>query len=396
MRRSTLLRTALVALPLAALAGAPAATAAPAPRVVVDRADDVAIPNSYIVTVRDGVSAATVAAAVGVTPAYVYTSALNGFAATMSAAQLAAVTANPFVAAVEEDQVVRKTTTYNTVHSGWDVWGLDRIDQRNLPLSNTYTVNATASNVHAYVFDSGARYSHLLYGGRATFTYDAFGGDGSDCDGHGSHVAGTIGGALGTTVTGVATAVQLHIAKVLDCTGSGSVAGIIAAIDYVRANHVKPAVANMSLGVNGISSSFNTAVQNLISAGVTTVVAAGNSSQNACNYSPSSVTTAIVVAASDRTDTRANFSNHGSCVDLYAPGVDVWSAWFDGDGNIARISGTSQASPHVAGTAALYLSTNTAATPAQVEAYINNNATSGVIKRNRTGTVNRLLYTNNL
>ena len=394
-RTTTLLRSALAALPLVALSLAPAATAAPA-SVAVDRADAVAIPDSYIVTVRDGSNPLHVATALGVKPTFVYTSAINGFAAKLSSAELAAVTVNPHVVAVEQDQVVSKTTTYSTVHSGWDTWGLDRVDQRNLPLSNTFTVNATAANVHAYVFDSGARFTHLLFGGRATLTYDAFGGDGTDCNGHGSHVAGTLGGLVGTTVTGLATASQLHIVKVLDCAGNGAVSGIIAAIEHVRNNHTKPAVANMSLGVNGISSSFNSAVQSLIDAGVTTVVAAGNSSQDACNYSPSSVTSAIVVAASNNKDTRATFSNHGPCVDLYAPGVDVWSAWFDGDGNIVRIDGTSQASPHVAGAAALYLSTNTAATPAQVQSYIVNNATPNVIQRNRTGTPNRLLYTNNL
>ncbi|HVF05993.1 MAG TPA: S8 family peptidase [Frankiaceae bacterium] len=363
---------------------------------MIDRAGADVIADRYIVTLRDGSSGASVAAALGVAPTHVYTSALNGFAAKLDAVQLAAVLADPAVQAVEEDRVVRSTTTYNTVHSGWDAWGLDRIDQRALPLSNTFTVNNTASGVNAYIFDSGARYSHLLFGGRATFVYDAFGGDGTDCDGHGTHVAGIVGGAYGTTVTGVASAVNLKIAKVLDCTGNGSVAGIIAAIDHVRANHTKPAVANMSLGVNGISTSFNTAIQNLINAGVTTVVAAGNSSQDACNFSPGAVTSAIVVAASDRKDTRATFSNHGPCVDLYAPGVAIWSAYHDGDGNLARVDGTSQASPHVAGVAALYLATNPAATPSAVQSYIVTNSTPNVIGRNRTGTPNRLLFSNGL
>ena len=395
MRRRILLLA--LALPLAGLSGVPAAYAdvhTDAHAVVVDLADGEAVPGSYIVTVRDGVEPGSVARALGVEPSHVYTSALHGFASVLSPAQLVSLTVDPAVVAIEEDQVAHAATTYNTVFSGWDSWGLDRIDQRNLPLSNTFTVNATASTVHAYVFDSGARFTHLLFGGRASNHYDAFGGNGSDCNGHGSHVAGTIGGLVGTSITGVATGVQLHTVKVLDCAGNGPVSGIIAAIDFVRTNHANPAVANMSLGVNGISTSLDTAVGNLISSGVTTVVAAGNSNQSACNYSPSRVAAALTVAASNRSDRRASFSNKGSCVDLYAPGVDIWSAWHDGDGNIARISGTSQASPAVAGVAALYLAGNPGATPATVHSYIVTNATNGVISQNPVGTPNKLLYTN--
>ena len=393
MKRSKALLSLVIALPLAAVTGIPAAGAS---GVTVDYADGIAVPDSYIVTVREGTSPRDVALAADTSPSHVYSAVLNGFAAKLSPVQLAAVLAHPDVVAVEQDQVATKTTTYNTVYSGWDSWGLDRIDQRNRPLSNNFTVNGTASTVNAYVFDSGARFTHVLYGGRASFYYDAFGGNGTDCDGHGSHVAGNIGGISGSFITGAARSVSLKIVKVLDCSGNGTVAGIIAAIDFVRINHVKPAVANMSLGVNGISTSLDTAVNSLISAGVFTAVAASNSNQNACNYSPSRVTAALVVAASDRNDRRASFSNSGSCVDLYGPGVDVWSAWWDGDGNIARISGTSQATPHATGVAALYLATNPTATPATVQSYLVSNATSGVIQNNRTGTPNLLLYSNGL
>ncbi len=392
MRRRSILLPLLLALPLAGLSGVPAQGSS----LTVDLADGVAVPDSYIVTVRDGADPRAVAGASTVTPSHVYSAVLNGFAAKLDPVQLASVLTHSDVVAVEQDQVVTKTDTFNTVYSGWDSWGLDRIDQRNLPLSNTFTVTGTASTVHAYVFDTGIRYTHVLFGGRAVFHYDAFGGDGTDCDGHGSHVSGNIGGVSGTFITGAARAVQIHVVRVLDCFGNGTVAGIIAAADFTRLNHASPAVANMSLGVNGISTSLDTAVNNLIGAGVFTAIAAGNNSQNACNFSPGRVAAALTVAASSRTDNRATFSNHGSCVDLYGPGVDIWSAWYDGDGNIARTSGTSQATPHAAGVAALYLATDPGATPATTHAYLVNNATNGVIKKNRIGTPNKLLYSNNL
>jgi subtilisin family serine protease len=390
VRRRTFVLSVLVALPLAFTA-TPAALAA-GTGVQIALGGEAAIDGSYIVTVKDGVDPTLVALAATITPKFVYTSAINGFAGQVNDAQLAVLQRHPDVVAIEQDQIATSTASYSTVHSGWDTWGLDRIDSRNLPLSNTYNVNGTGSGVHAYVFDSGMRFSHLVFSGRASNHYDAFGGNGSDCNGHGSHVAGTLGGLYQTTVTGVATGVTLHSVKVLDCAGNGPISGIISAIDFVKINHSNPAVANMSLGVNGISSSLDTAVGSLISSGVTTVIAAGNASQNACNYSPSRVTAGIIVAASSKTDRRATFSNHGSCVDLYGPGVDVWSAWHDGDGNLARISGTSQATPHVAGVAALHLATNPNATPADVQSFVVGNATPNVISQNRTGTPNLLLY----
>ena len=353
--------------------------------------------GSYIVTVTSGMSPTVVAATAGVVPTHTYTNAINGFAAELSDAQLAVLRENPAVSVIEPDMIASKTVTEPTAHSGWDTWGLDRIDQRALPLSNTYTHNATGAGVTAYMFDSGIRYTHVEFGGRASLQFDAFGGDGSDCDGHGTHTAGTVGGGLAGQRTGVANGVTLKSVRVLDCTGNGPVSGILAGIDVVIAAHTTgAAVANMSIGLNGRLTSFETAVRNLINDGVVTVVAAGNSRQDACFFSPSAVTEAIVVAASEKTDRRASYSNKGPCVDLYAPGSLVWSAWHTGDGALSRIDGTSMAAPHVAGVAALYKQSNPSATQAQVQSYIVTNATSNVISQNPSGTPNKLLYTNGL
>jgi len=390
MRRRTFL--AAFAMVVSGLAAVPATTLTATTAVAEEPVAAETIPGSYIVTVRSGADPRLVALAAAVTPTFVYTTAINGFAGQISDAQLTLLQVHPDVVAIEQDQVATTTATQATDHGSWDTWGLDRIDQRALPLSGTYTYNSTGTGVDVYVFDTGIRYSHVVFGGRAGFKFDAFGGDGSDCNGHGTHVAGTIGGAtLGTAVN-----VTLHSVRVLDCNGSGAVSGIIAAIDNVAASHGSRSIANMSLGLNGISSTFDTAVNNLINAGVFTAVAAGNSRQNACNFSPARVAAALTVAASDRTDNRANFSNHGSCVDLYGPGVDVWSSWYTGDNIIARVSGTSQATPHAAGVAALYEATTGVTSPSSVHSYLVSNATSGVIKKNRTGTPNLLLYTNNL
>ena len=386
----TLVLSGLVAVPAATLT-ATTAGADDSP-VGIDVPAIGGIPGSYVVTVRDGADPRLVALAAAVTPSFVYTSVINGFAGPISDAQLTVLQTHPDVLVIEQDQIATADTTQNTVHSGWDTWGLDRIDQRALPLSNTYTYNSTGTGVDVYVFDSGSRYSHVVFGGRNSLTYDAYGGDGSDCNGHGTHVAGTIGGGT----LGVAVGVTLHTVKVLDCAGNGTLSGILGGMDVVRANHGARSVANMSLSFGGIVTTFNTALNNMITSGVTTVVSAGNRSQNACNYSPSSVTAAIVVAASDRTDKRATFSNHGSCVDLYAPGVDVWSSWYTTDNTVALVSGTSQASPHAAGVAALYMATSGVTNPASVQSYLVSNATSGVIRQNRTGTPNLLLYSNNL
>jgi subtilisin family serine protease len=305
---------------------------------------------------------------------------LNGFAAQLNRGQLTALQHNPQVDYVEQDMEVMAETTQTS-----PTWGLDRIDERSLPLSGSYTYNQTGSGVRVYIIDSGIQTSHPDFGGRASAVYDAFGGNGQDCNGHGTHVAGTVGGAR----YGVAKGVYLRAVRVLDCGGTGSWSGIIAGINWVASNHIKPAVANMSLG-GGYNASVNTAVTNLINKGVFTAVAAGNSNQNACNFSPASAPGTLTLAASDRTDVKASFSNYGGCVDVYAPGVAITSTYFNG--STTAMNGTSMASPHAAGLGALYKANYGDAYSSTIVSWIINNATTGVISGNPSGTPNRLLY----
>jgi subtilisin family serine protease len=339
-----------------------------------------AIQGQYVVVLNEGANPRSVAAIAGVEPGYVYTAALNGFSASLNQGQLNALQHNPNVAYIEQDQTYQAAATQSPA-----TWGLDRIDQRNLPLSGSYTYTSTASNVYAYIIDTGILPSHSNFGGRAAVAYDALGGNGVDCNGHGTHVAGTIG----STTYGVAKGVRLRGVRVLGCSGSGSTSGIIAGIDWVRLNRTNPAVANLSLG-GGYSSSLNTAVTNLANSGVFVAVAAGNENQNACNVSPASASAVTTVASSTSSDAKSSFSNYGSCVDLYAPGSSITSTWSNGGTN--TISGTSMASPHVAGVAALYKAGNTTASQATIDSWIKTNATANVITGNPTGTPNRLLF----
>lgn len=345
-----------------------------------------AVDDSWIVVLKDG---STRAADLGVTPKHQYRSVLKGFSASMSQARAAALASDPRVAYVEQNATVRMADTQPGA-----TWGLDRIDQRDLPLSTTYTYGTTASNVTAYIIDTGIRTSHSEFGGRATVGTDTVGGgqNGQDCQGHGTHVAGTVGGAK----YGVAKGAKLVAVRVLDCNGSGTTAGVIAGVDWVTANAVKPAVANMSLG-GGANTSLDDAVKRSIASGVTYAVAAGNGNflglpARACNHSPARVPEAITVGATDSADKRASFSNYGTCVDLFAPGVSITSAWKDGDTATNTISGTSMAAPHTAGAAALYLSANPTATPAQVSTALVNNATAGKVGNPLSGSPNKLLH----
>jgi subtilisin family serine protease len=344
------------------------------------------IDGSYVVVLKEGADARSVAAIAGIHPRHVYTAVLNGFSTELNEGQLNALRHNPNVDYVEADQEYVADVTV-TARS----WGLDRIDQRNRPLSGTYSYTTTASNVYVYVIDTGIYTGHSDFGGRASNVYDAFGGNGQDCNGHGTHVAGTIGGAN----YGIARGARLRGVRVLNCSGSGSTSGIIAALDWVRVNRSNPAVANMSLG-GGFSSSLNSAVTNLHNSGVFVAVAAGNSSANACNYSPASAGAVYTTAASTSTDARASYSNYGSCVDGYAPGSSITSAWIGGSTATRSISGTSMASPHVAGAAALYKGTFGNASSSTIVSWINSNATTGVISGNVSGTPNRLLYKSTL
>ena len=317
-----------------------------------------------------------------------YGSALTGFAARMGESAAKRLAADPAVSYVEQDQVV----TLQDTQSG-ATWGLDRIDQRSLPLSTTYTYPSTASGVHAYVIDTGILTTHSQFGGRATSGYDFVDNDSNatDCNGHGTHVSGTIGGST----YGVAKGVQLVGVRVLNCSGSGTTAGVVAGINWVTSNAIKPAVANMSLG--GASTTLDNAVASSVASGVTYGVAAGNGNalgvrQNACNYSPARVATAITVGATQSTDAAASFSNYGTCVDILAPGVSITSAWYSSTTATNTISGTSMATPHVVGAAALVLAANPAYTPPQVASALTTSATSGVVTNTGTGTPNRLLY----
>jgi subtilisin family serine protease len=359
------------------------ALTASAPALAAEGNAGDAIPGRYIVVVKQDRDPAAVARWQDARNRHVFRT-VNGFSAALGAAQVRALRESARVAYVEADRIVTASTT-QTMDSAGNPWGLDRVDQRPLPLSRNYTYNRAGAGVTAYVIDTGLTANHPDIRGRASNVYDALGGTGADCNGHGTHVAGTIGG----TTYGVAKSVQLRGVRVLNCSGSGSTSGIIRALDWVRVNAARPAVANMSLG-GGRSTSLNTATANLANSGVFIAVAAGNEGQNACNVSPASTPAAYTTAASDKTDRRASFSNYGSCVDGYAPGVGIKSAWLGSGTN--TISGTSMASPHAAGVGALYKSSVGDVSSSAVASWINTNATAGAIRSNPSGTPNRLLY----
>jgi serine protease len=268
-------------------------------------------------------------------------------------------------------------------------WGLDRIDQRNLPLNATYNYDTNAVNVDVYIIDTGIRAAHVEFGGRVTNGYTAVsdGNGTNDCNGHGTHVAATVGGSI----YGVAKSVELHPVRVLGCNGSGSTSGVIAGVNWVAANHSTPAVANMSLG-GGASTALDDAVRSAIASGVTFAIAAGNSNANACNSSPARVAEALTVGSTTSTDARSSFSNFGLCLDLFAPGSSITSAWHTSNTATNTISGTSMAAPHVAGVAALYLAVNPSASPSAVHAAVVNNATPNKVTGAGSGSPNRLLY----
>jgi subtilisin family serine protease len=352
--------------------------------------------GTYIVVLREdvvdpGSVAAEHAAGLGVEVMYLYQHALKGYAATMPSGLAEMVAADPRVAYVEPDGVMFSSTTQTGA-----TLGLDRIDQRYLPLSTTYTYTSTGSGVKAYIIDTGIRFGHSQFGGRAVSGYDAVdGGSADDCNGHGTHVAGTVGGST----YGVAKSVTLVGVRVLNCSGSGTTSGVIAGIDWVTGNHLagQPAVANMSLG-GGASTSLDSAVKRSIGDGVSYAIAAGNGNaygvaQNACNYSPARVAEAMTISATEKTDKKASWANYGTCVDWFAPGVSITSAWHTSTTATRTISGTSMATPHTAGVAALYLQTNRSASPSTVRSVLYNLATKGIVTSSST-TNNHLLYTN--
>ncbi|MFE2554928.1 S8 family peptidase [Streptomyces sp. NPDC059352] len=369
------------------------AQAAPAEGVVLAAGSADAVPGSYIVTLKQGAGfkaasakGRNLIAGYGGTVRKTFGSALNGYTATLGEAAARRLAADPAVASVEQNQVYRADATQTNAP-----WGLDRIDQANLPLSGTYTYPDTAGGgVTAYVIDTGVRISHSQLAGRAVNGYDAVDGDSvaQDGNGHGTHVATTIAGST----YGVAKAAKIVAVRVLDNNGSGTTAGVIAGIDWVTSNHAAgaPAVANLSLG-GGASTALDNAVKNSIADGVTYAVAAGNSGVNAASTSPARVAAAITVGATSNTDAKAAWSNYGSVLDLFAPGVSITAGWHTSDTATNTISGTSMATPHVAGAAAVYLAGHASATPAQVATALVNAATPNKVTSPGSGSPNRLL-----
>ena len=386
------MRRILLAVLAAGLAGCQDLTRAVDAGPAVPLGAELSAPGRYIVVFDRSVAdpaaeARRLTAGAGGTLLHTYRTALRGFAAELPAGAAMALAALPGVAGVEPDRVMHRAE----VQAG-AVWGLDRIDQRALPLSSTYEYAYTGAGVDAYVFDTGIRYTHAEFTGsergRAYFAYDAIGDgqNGWDCDGHGTHVAGTLGGAA----YGVARAVTLWSVRVLDCTGSGWVSGIIAAVDWVTANRSGPSVVNMSLAGPPVTA-LEDAIRRSIAAGITYVAAAGNAGTDACAVSPARIPEVITVGATDRWDYRAYYSNWGACVDWFAPGDAITSAWWDADDAAATLSGTSMAAPHAAGVAALYLEANPGATPAAVRRRLFDAATKDVVQ-NANGPAAHLLY----
>jgi len=381
----------LLVLALSFSSAARPAVAAAQPTAPIIRGDAAnVIPGRYIVVFKPGVSAEAVdnaladVSSLNIQVDYRYSAALVGFAGVLSDQAVSRLANNSNVAYIEADQKMTIDTTQTPA-----TWGLDRVDQRALPLNNTYTYNYTGAGVTAYIIDTGILVTHNEFGGRASVGYDAVGDgrNGIDCNGHGTHVSGTVGGST----YGIAKGVSLVAVRVLNCSGSGTTSGVIAGVNWVTAHHTASAVANMSLG-GGVSSSLDTAVANSIAGGVTYAIAAGNNNKDACRYSPSRVPTAITVGATTSTDARASYSNYGTCLDLFAPGSSITSAWIGSTSATNTISGTSMATPHVCGVAALYLQAHPGTSPAAIATAITTNATANVVGNPGRGSPNKLLY----
>jgi subtilisin family serine protease len=389
MRAFTVLAIAAIAI---GVLGSPAAAAPPEGKIR-GAGEAGALRERYIVVLKpDAVRASRVAKGIasryGGSVGQTFDETLNGFTVRMAEARAKRLAAHPSVAYVQQDKRVTLVGTQANPPS----WGLDRIDQVNRPLDGSYTYPSLATNVHVYVLDTGIRMTHTEFAGRVSSGIDTIShdNDATDCHGHGTHVAGTVGG----TTYGVAKGVKLVGVRVLDCSGSGSYSAIIEGIEWVTRNAVKPAVANMSLA-GSASAAVDQAIQASIASGVTYTLAAGNDNADACSISPARTAQAITVGASNSTDQRAPFSNWGTCLDIFAPGANIVSASNSGNSNAVVMSGTSMAAPHVAGAAALYLAAKPSATPAQVRDALVNGAVqaTGLAAGAAATTTNRLLYT---
>ncbi|MGW7441347.1 S8 family peptidase [Streptomyces sp. NPDC054849] len=382
--------TPVAAASASAAAPEPTPTPATAPAPLFTSSNPV--PGRYIVTLEKGQDAVKVAQKLKLKPSFVYTSAMSGFAVPLTSLELTLVRNSPGVKSVEEDASVQALPMPATggMRAPSNSWGLDRIDQERLPLDNDFTVQGNGAGVTAYILDTGIDYAHTEFGGpdatRATFGFDAVddGRNGQDCQGHGTHVAGTVAGKT----YGVARKANLVSVRVLGCDGKGTWSGIIAGMDWVAKNAKQPAVLNASLGGDR-SDAVNNAANAVADAGVLPVVAAGNSSVDACNVSPASAARVLTIAASNQWDEETSFSNFGACVSLYGPGQAIISAKLGG-GSVA-LDGTSMAAPHVAGVAALYKQAHPSAAPAEIVQFLDDKSTKDVLTSVSKGTPNQLL-----
>ena len=315
----------------------------------------------------------------------VYSNALKGYSVSMSSQEAESLSKDDRVLSVEEDAWIYPSTSQTNAP-----WNLDRVDQRNLPLNTTFDYEQDGTGAHIYILDTGIRITHEDFGGRASVAFDALGDgqNGLDCSGHGTHVAGLAAGAT----YGVAKNAFVHSVRVLPCSGGGQIAHLIMAVDWLTANRVNPAVANISITAAGISPAMETAISNSIASGITYTIAAGNSFGEACNFTPARTPNAITVGATSVDDIRPSYSNYGACLDLFAPGQSILSAGLASDSAVVSKSGTSMAAPHVAGVAAVYRAANPSANPAAVALAINNSVTSGVVTSLGAGSPNKLLY----
>ncbi|WP_282697108.1 S8 family peptidase [Streptomyces sp. CC208A] len=386
--------TAAAALALSPVVAGSASASAPEPPPAPLLTSSDAIPGRYIVSLSKSLDPKRFAGPLGVKPTFTYTDAFTGFAAALTPKQLEAVRQTPGVRSVQEDgwaSGLPFSAGKSLPQAPATSWGLDRIDQRSLPLDGDFTAHGSGQGVTAYVIDTGIEFTHGDFGGRARAGFDAIGDgrNGADCNGHGTHVAGTVGG----TTFGVARKVNLVSVRVLDCTSRGAWSGIIAGFDWVARNAQQPAVVNASLGGDRLPA-VNDAATALSDRGVLPIIAAGNSNVDACGISPASAARVLTVGATDRYDQETNFSNWGQCLDIYAPGKDIVSARLGG-GSVA-LDGTSMAAPHVAGVAALYKAEHPNAMPAEVYAFLTGKSTKDALANLSGAGPNQMLFTNGL